>query len=691
MPLVTVCPGCQTRYNLPDTAKGKQVRCKKCGNAFLASPSPASDTNISASPNSPVVSRPGPNQRPVPAKAEAPAAARASGGAGIVIALIGIAAVLLLACGGGGAWFFIWGPGTDLFGKKEPTEKDLEAAFNDMAKQMDQQGFSTMPRVDKGKVEMPDLSKIDPSKLPNIDPKKLPDVSKIIPPDTGKKPDDVKVQPKVDEKPVVKVEPPPPEAKRKPVPKDTELAAADKLVKDVFKDEYAKTGAADKVALAQKLVEQAKETKDDMAARYVLFRESIDLATQAGDLDQAFRSADELGKDFDLSSASLKADVIDKAATSVAAGEPAKALVDTLLPIINEAVAADDYEAAARITKAAEAAAKKAKTLALLSQVQNRAKDLDNLKASFEKVKAALTTLKTKPDDAEANLLVGRHYCLAKGDWAKGLPYLAKGSDAALKTLAEKDAATPDKPAEQTELADAWYDLANSKDLEPAYKGQVQLRALHWYEQAIVGLTGLNKAKVDKRITELDKVAAKYRTYGELFATARDGIKNNQTKNTATPAGAFSRKPFRDVPKEGWILIGFEVGLGKFFDSDIIDYLRPIWLTPGGEKLGEAYGKPPANVTILKAKPGYAVGGIVARGGGGLDGFSVTFMRIDKKSLKKGDAYTSAWFGCKGEAKPGPGEMLGGDGSLVVGLQGRIHEPEGKIGAFGLVLVPPGK
>ncbi len=126
---------------------------------------------------------------------------------------------------------------------------------------------------------------------------------------------------------------------------------------------------------------------------------------------------------------SVKAAAIDKAAAGVATGD-AKALVDTILPVIDEAVAADDYEAAARIVQAAETAAKKSKNLALVAQVRSRGKDIDEAKASFEKVQAALKAIQAKPDDADASLVVGRHYCLVKGDWEKGLPFLVKGSDA---------------------------------------------------------------------------------------------------------------------------------------------------------------------------------------------------------------------------------------------------------------------
>lgn len=40
--LVAVCPGCQTRYRVPDTAAGKRTRCKKCGADFrIAAQAPA--------------------------------------------------------------------------------------------------------------------------------------------------------------------------------------------------------------------------------------------------------------------------------------------------------------------------------------------------------------------------------------------------------------------------------------------------------------------------------------------------------------------------------------------------------------------------------------------------------------------------------------------------------------------------
>ncbi len=49
---------------------------------------------------------------------------------------------------------------------------------------------------------------------------------------------------------------------------------------------------------------------------------------------------------------------------------------------------------------------------------------------------------------------MGTFFCLLKGDWEKGLPMLAKGSDAALKKLAEQELAKPAEAPKESWLGD---------------------------------------------------------------------------------------------------------------------------------------------------------------------------------------------------------------------------------------------
>src|SRR5687768_14301876 len=66
------------------------------------------------------------------------------------------------------------------------------------------------------------------------------------------------------------------------VPPQADIEKVEATVKDLFRAEYAKTRAADRLALSNKLYGQAGETKNDPAAKYVLLREARDLAARAG-------------------------------------------------------------------------------------------------------------------------------------------------------------------------------------------------------------------------------------------------------------------------------------------------------------------------------------------------------------------------------------------------------------------------
>ncbi len=100
--------------------------------------------------------------------------------------------------------------------------------------------------------------------------------------------------------------------------------------------------------------------------------------------------------------------------------------------------------------------------------------------------------------------MVGRCYCL-DDDWKKGLPHLAKGSDAPLRQLAEQDLASPKETIAQIGLADAWWTLGEARQGEEA--DALLLRAGYWYDRARGQLTsGFNRLKVEKRLEELVEI-----------------------------------------------------------------------------------------------------------------------------------------------------------------------------------------
>jgi hypothetical protein len=136
---------------------------------------------------------------------------------------------------------------------------------------------------------------------------------------------------------------------------------------------------------------------------------------------------------------------------------------------------------------------------------------------------------------------------------------------------------------------------------------------------------------------------------------------------TAVLGGGADRL-VRDSAPSGARLVGFEVGLGKFVNSEIVQAIRPIYLRGEEESFGQQIGTEFQRVVSSKARPGYAVGAITVKAGLCADGFSITYMRIKDDRLDPTDAYESEWLGGKGGAGP---KRLGGDGRQVLGVLAR--------------------
>lgn len=291
------------------------------------------------------------------------------------------------------------------------------------------------------------------------------------------------------------------EVKKLPVPAKKELARSEGILKDVFGEDIAQaTQAQAKVKLAVTFLDQGEQSKD-AGDRYVLFREARNLAARAGDAALAMTAVDKLARSFEVDALELRATTLDVVAVFTDSKEAAKALVDLVLPLIGEAVDQDNYPLARQFGQIAENAAEKAKSIPLVRAVKERNAEALALEKGFARLRPYIDRLQKDPKDGEANLELGKYYGLAKGKWARALPLLAMGSDPALQKQARLDLTRPKAAKDQILVADGWWDLALAEK-DPA-KLNLQRRAAHWYEQAVVELTGLSRLKAVKRLDQL--------------------------------------------------------------------------------------------------------------------------------------------------------------------------------------------
>ena len=289
----------------------------------------------------------------------------------------------------------------------------------------------------------------------------------------------------------------PAQEQKRAVPEGAALRDAEKLVREVFKEDYSKKSPADRIVLARKLLKQGIESKEDPISQFVLFSEARDLAAQAGDLETALGAIAELAKIFRIDASAMKDAAVGSAAKSAKTPDDFLKIARTFLSASEDAAAAQNFDAAEKAAEQAGQYARKSKDVALASSAAARAKEYAELRTKLEKTERAREALRKNPEDPEANLALGQYLCLVKGDWDAGLAHLAKGSDSGLKGAAIRDAAKPTDAAEQVAAGDAWWEFGEK---DASVRAGSRQRAVYWYGMAKDRLAGLTRARIEKRM-----------------------------------------------------------------------------------------------------------------------------------------------------------------------------------------------
>ncbi len=321
-------------------------------------------------------------------------------------------------------------------------------------------------------------------------------------------PAESKPEPKANEKRVAMVP-----AKKLPVPPDDRQQAIESQVREIFKNDFAAAKTADmRSALAGKLADQAGKSDSDPSATYVLCKLAAQEYAAAGNAGKAMEIVDTIAGRYDIDAARLKLDILTSALGGRDAARPgvprpataepdiAHDVCEAALTLTEAAVTAGDAELAGQFIRVASTAAYRSKDTELERESAKKTREIDALKLRFAAFQKALDTLQTDPADLDANLKAGQWMCFVKGQWDQGLPMLAKGSSQTLAELARQDLAAPGDPKQQVALADAWWNLGEKES--SANKTAIEGRARHWYQQAVDKTSGLDKARIQKRLQE---------------------------------------------------------------------------------------------------------------------------------------------------------------------------------------------
>jgi hypothetical protein len=290
---------------------------------------------------------------------------------------------------------------------------------------------------------------------------------------------------------------------RHEVPDEKEIARTTLLVKEIYGVDLALARTGDqKTAMCAKFLDLATASGDDLAAQYVLLRQASGCAIEAKNADAALAADDEACRLFQMDRIATKSASIEAINKLPRLPTEAKSIAVKAADLADEASRVDEWKTAIRLCGIATENAKQAKDIKLAKQFMDKSARFGELEKEHQEFVAAMKTLDTVPDDANANLTAGRYLCFTKETWDAGLSHLAKGSDDRLKELASLDLKSPNDVTAQVALGDKWWGVAELRG-EPLAK-PIQSRARYWYRKALPNLAGFTKSKILYRLKSAD-------------------------------------------------------------------------------------------------------------------------------------------------------------------------------------------
>ena len=296
-----------------------------------------------------------------------------------------------------------------------------------------------------------------------------------------------------------------PEDTRSVIPSEADQREARKLIREVFADLYAQRDPEGHRALAATLFQRGRDTHDHPAARFVMLEEATDHAVDAGDTRTAMRAIDALASGFAIDPVQFKLEAVTALARGANAPEEHTAVVRAALGTIDQAITADRLDTAATLLNLIKTPAQRSDDADLVRAARQWASDLSEVRAEARGLTDAVAVLESDPDDPDANLRVGRYRAVMLGDWAGGLPMLAKSADPEWLTAAQQDLLDPPDAETRVQLADQWLALGErERGVAARHLGE---RARFWYRRALPGLAGLTASRVAQAMRSPDATA----------------------------------------------------------------------------------------------------------------------------------------------------------------------------------------
>ena len=331
---------------------------------------------------------------------------------------------------------------------------------------------------------------------------------------------------------------------RHPVPSEDVRTAKREVIEELFPTSGART-TIEKSELAKKLLQTGKDTSKDPAAQFVLYNMARELAADGGDSSVALEAVDLLDASFQVDGNQMRIDSI-AAAAKVSSPKPVRTqTVKDGIALVDRLFHDDQYVEAGRLVAGLSSVARYLRDRELIDALNARRDAGRDMFAAYQEVQSDIERFREEPGDEDAALNIGKYFAFAKGDWQRGLPFLAAGRDDTLKSLAEAEMAVPSSSSERKQLGDSWYDSAGNHVGLAADRQKA--RAAMWYSKIENSVSGLTKVEVSRRLKEIASIGL---DGGEIFQRPTAVAASDPLVGRPLPPGEVDLLAMVDVAKD---------------------------------------------------------------------------------------------------------------------------------------------
>ncbi len=287
---------------------------------------------------------------------------------------------------------------------------------------------------------------------------------------------------------------------RAPVPPEQQQ----KVIAEVLDGGYGVSKAVEatkKQQLVKKLAEVASDPNLPKEDLYVVLTTVISLTRELRDLRGMTGAVEQLINTFEVDPFAERTQHLVRflEGASLKTAIALKPIYDEITTLARSEATENRFREAESLLDQVDASLTKMKVTASSRQsLIDLQKEITAMKEKFVALQKARSVLESKPDDPDANFIVGRWLVTEERAWKLALPLLAKSNNSKLWQAAAALELTPGADAEK--IGNAWWDLADSEG-EPA-KRELLLHAGQWYEQALPNLTTLSKKLVEQRLSK---------------------------------------------------------------------------------------------------------------------------------------------------------------------------------------------